>query len=248
MDDVVDLLIAAIDTSGYKHNWIAREARMAPGKFSKIYHRRQIPNVYEYNDIARAIGCDPQRLLANGEIVVNLAELRGVNTAMQGAIQTLTSWLPEQPRIVSPAPVTPLSKPDARREGPIVDAAANANAELLVEYQSERGSIPRDAWNSSARMIARVRGDSMDGGPDPIRDGELAYLKPTRSPATVNGKVTLVRHGEALYLKLFEKSGRTIRLVSANRAHDDIVIDARAESVQVYGFVVGHRRAPELSR
>jgi phage repressor protein C with HTH and peptisase S24 domain len=246
MDDVVDLLIAAIDASGYKHNWIAREARMAPGKFSKIYHRRQIPNVYEYGNIARAIGRDPQRLLANDEIVVNLSELRGVNAAMQGAIQTLTSWLPEQPRIASrTAPATPLSKPDARREGPVVDAAANSNAELLVEYQPERGDIPRDAWNAGARMTARVRGDSMDGGPDPIRDGELAYLKPTRSPATANGKVTLVRHGEALYLKVFEKSGRTIRLVSANRtAHGDIVIDARAESVQVYGTVVGHRRAP----
>jgi SOS-response transcriptional repressor LexA len=44
-------------------------------------------------------------------------------------------------------------------------------------------------------------------------------------------------------LKVFEKSGRTIRLVSTNGDHDPIVIDARAESVQVFGTVVGHRRA-----
>src|SRR5436309_7002724 len=97
--DGVDLLIAAIDASGLKHNWIAREAGMRPGKFSKIYHRHQIPNVLEYIDIARAIGRDPGRLLGDGEIVVNLSELRIVSAAMHDATQTLTSWLPEQPRI-----------------------------------------------------------------------------------------------------------------------------------------------------
>lgn len=243
--DGVDLLIAAIDASGFKHNWIAREAGMAPGKFSKIYHRRQIPNVLEYVDIALAIGRDPGRLLSHGEIVVNLSDLRGVTAAMHDATQTLTSWLPDQPRIVPPQTTSkPLWKPETRRDGPVVDAAADSNAELLVEYQEERGSIPRQAWNLGARVIARVRGDSMDGGRDPIRNGELAYLKPTRSPATANGKVTLVRCGEALYLKLFEKSGRKIRLVSANRAHAEIFIDPRTESVQVYGTVVGHRPEP----
>src|SRR5258706_4452213 len=112
--DGVDLLIAAIDASGLKHNWIAREAGMGPGKFSKIYHRRQVPNILEYIDIARAIGRDPGRLLADGDIIVNLSELRDVRTAMQVATETLTSWLPEQPAIASPmAPVTPLSKPGA---------------------------------------------------------------------------------------------------------------------------------------
>jgi len=240
--DGVDLLIAAIDASGYKHNWIAREAGMGPGKFSKIYHRRQIPNVLEYIDIARAIGRDPGRLLSDGDIVVDLSELRSVSAAMHDATQTLTSWLPEQPRIAQQmASVSSLRKPERRRVGPVVDAAANSNAELLVEYQKERGSIPRQPWNLGARMIARVRGDSMDGGEDAIHDGELAYLKPTRSADTANGKVTLVRCGEALYLELFEKSRRMIRLVSSNRAHEDIVIDARAESVQVYGTVVGHK-------
>lgn len=229
--DGVDLLIAAIDASGLKHNWIAREAGMGPGKFSKIYHRRQVPSILEYIDIARAIGRDPGRLLSDGDIVIRLAELRSVSAAMHDATQTLSSWLPEQP----------FRKPETRHEGPVAEAAANSNAELLVEYEGERGSIPRNAWNFGARMIVRVRGDSMDGGQDPIHDGEIAYLKPTRSPATANGKVTLVRHGDALYLKLFERSGRTIRLVSSNREHADIVIDARAESVQVYGVVVGHR-------
>lgn len=235
MLDGVDLLIAAIDASGRKHNWIAREAGMGTGKFSKIYHRRQVPDIFEYIDIARAIGRDPGRLLSDSDVGVSLDELRSVSAALQDATKILTSWLPEQPRIAT------LLKPESRREGPVVEAAANSNAELLVEYQSERGNIPRQEWNAGAKMIVRVRGDSMDGGGDPIHDGELAYLKPTRSATTANGKVTLVRHGEALYLKLFERSGRTIRLVSSNRQHADVVIDARAESVQVYGVVVGHR-------
>jgi hypothetical protein len=62
-----------------------------------------------------------------------------------------------------------------------VHAAANPNAELLVELEEPRKQIPRRAWNQGARIIARAVGDSMHGGDDPIRDGALVYLKPTRS-------------------------------------------------------------------
>jgi SOS-response transcriptional repressor LexA len=113
-----------------------------------------------------------------------------------------------------------------------VRAAANPNAELVVELESERKRIPRRAWS---------RGNSMDGGPDPMRDGELAYLKPTRSPRTARNRITLVRRDDALFLKRFEISGRIIHLVSANPASETLVIDAfEAENLQIYGIVVDH--------
>jgi SOS-response transcriptional repressor LexA len=236
--DAMDRLIAAIDKSGLKHIRIAEAAGMRPGKFSKIYKRRQVPTILEYIAIARAIRVDPALLFTQGELAVSLQKVNEALTGVEQAATILRSWVPQSPENSA---VVPLTKPTPRREGPVVEAAANSNAELLVEYEPERKRIPRDAWNRKAKMIARVRGDSMDGGDDPIRDGELAYLKPTRSPRTANGHVALVRRGDALYLKLFEISGHTIRLVSANREHADVVIDARAENVQVFGYVVAHR-------
>jgi len=236
--DAMDRLIGAIDNSGMKHVRIAEDAGMRPGKFSKIYKRRQVPSIVEYIAIARAIRVDPALLFTDGELAVSLQKVNEALAAVRKAENILAEWVPE----ASAGAVVPLSKPPRRHEGPLVGAAANANVELIVEYEAERKLIPRDAWNRGARTVVRVLGDSMDGGADPIRDGELAYLKPTRSARTANGHVTLVRRGDALYLKLFEISGHTIRLVSANREHEDIVIDARAENVQVYGYVVDHRR------
>jgi phage repressor protein C with HTH and peptisase S24 domain len=120
-----------------------------------------------------------------------------------------------------------------------VRAAANPNAELIAEFEPERRRIPRRAWNRGARIIARAIGDSMDGGRDPIRNGELAYLKQTRSPRTANNHIALVRRGEGLYLKIFETSGHTIRLVSTN-GEKAIELDARGEDLQIYGYVVDH--------
>jgi len=137
--------------------------------------------------------------------------------------------------------VTSLRKPAISHTAAPVSAAANPNAELLVEMEEERRLIPRRAWNRGARMIARVVGDSMDGGNDPIADGELAYLKPTRSARTAENQVVLVRRDDGLYLKRFERSGHTIRLVSASQG-PTIVLDARTENLQIYGYVVDHGR------
>jgi SOS-response transcriptional repressor LexA len=79
----------------------------------------------------------------------------------------------------------------------------------------------------------------MDGGDHPIGDGVLVYLKPTRNPATAKNKIALVRRDDGLFLKRFERDGPTIRLVSANGA-PVIVIDARGENMQIYGYVVDH--------
>ncbi len=107
--------------------------------------------------------------------------------------------------------------------------------------ESERKRIPRRAWLLGARIIAPVVGDSMDGGSDPIRNGELAYLKPTRSPRTANNHIALVRHETALFLKRLEIIGPTIRLISANPESRTLVINAEeAENLQIYGIVVHH--------
>jgi len=243
--DVIDRLIAAVAKSGMTQVAIARRAHLHRTKLNKIVKRNQVPTITEFIDISLAIGIDPARLVANGETLVHLADVRNAHEATQRAMEILAKWLPiETP---TPAPVPPpvaAFSPQPKRTTPSrfrtpVHAAANPNAELLVEYEEKQKLIPRRAWNRGAHIIARAIGDSMDGGDDPIRDSALVYLKPTRSARTANHHIALVRRDDGLYLKLFEISGPAIRLASMNGA-PDIEIDARGENMQIYGYVVDH--------
>ena len=237
--DVIVRLADAVRKSGRKQSFVAAVAGLPAPKLNKILKGHQVPTVPEFIAIARAIDLDPGRLFTDGELVVELERLREAVAATQHATQILSSWLPE-------TPVTPLALPKARPKQLVapVRAAANPNAELIAEMESERKLIPRKAWNRGARIVARVIGDSMDGGSDPLRSGELAYLKPTRSPRTANGHVTLVRRDDGLYLKQFDISGDTFRLRSANALYDTITVEANeAVNMQIYGYLVDH--APE---
>jgi phage repressor protein C with HTH and peptisase S24 domain len=237
--DIIGRLIDAVDATGLKRVRIAADAGMPASKLTKILKRKQAPTVLEYVAIAQAIHLDPSRLFSDKELVVELETLRSAYEQLKTATDTIERMLPA----ADPSRITPIPKPRRAHTALLVPAAANPNAEFVVELETVRKHIPRDAWNRGARIIARVVGDSMDGGPDPIRDGELAYLKPTRSPRTANGKVTLVQRNDGLYLKVFELSGHTIRLVSTNGL-DPIVLDARHEdNMRIRGYVVAH--APE---
>ena len=240
--DAIDRLIVAVKNSGIKQNHIARLAGLPATKLNKIVNRRQMPTVPEFIDIARAIDLDPARLFTDGELVIELDGLRAAHAAAQRATEILAGWLPE-PAMAGAAPLIAIPKRSGvpRSVAPVL-AAANPNAELLVERERERREIPRTAWNRGARIIARAVGDSMDGGDDPIRDGELVYLKPTRSAGAAADRVTLVRRDDGLYLKKFEKSGHTVRLVSTG-GQPPVVLDARAENLQIYGYVVDHEAA-----
>jgi lambda repressor-like predicted transcriptional regulator len=243
MDDPIDRLIAAVKKSGLRQTHVARLAHLHRTKLNKILKRNQVPTVPEFIDISRAIQLDPALLFTEGDLVVKLDALRDAHAATQRATDILARWLPEAtPQRVEPRP-EPLALPkhavSARFVNP-VHAAANPNAELLVEFEEQQKEIPRRAWNRGARIIARAVGESMDGGDDPIHDGALVFLKPTRSTRTANRRIALVRRDDGLYLKRFEtESGHTIRLVSMN-GEPAIVIDVRGENMQIYGYVVDH--------
>jgi SOS-response transcriptional repressor LexA len=240
--DVVERLIAAVKASKSKQRHIAADANMPPAKLSKIVNRKQVPTVPEFIAIARAIGIEPSRLFSGAELVVEAETLRNVHSLSAKAaqaLQQLTEQVAKLLPVQTSAPVD-LRKPQPDRDAVPIPAAANPNAELLVERETNPKKIPRRAWNLGARIIVRVVGDSMDGGADPIRNGELAYLKPTRSARNVRNEIALVRRDDALFLKLFEMSGSAIRLVSANPSLPPIVLDARGENLQIYGYVVAH--------
>jgi SOS-response transcriptional repressor LexA len=242
--DVIARLIAAVEASPYKRVRIAADAGMSATKLSKIMNRKQVPTVTDFIAIAQAIQLKLGRLFTDSELVVEPERLRAAHAASQQLIEVsarLDAILEDLlPQSQSPRRVIPIRRRARDHSAAPVRAAANPNAEMIVEIEKERKLIPRRAWNRGARGMIRVVGDSMNGGSDPIPNGALAYWKPTRSPRTAQGKIVLVRRDDGLYLKTFEMSGHTIRLVSANPELDPIVLDAREENLQIYGFVVDH--------
>jgi SOS-response transcriptional repressor LexA len=242
--DVIDRLIAAVKASDKKRWHIAADAGMSSAKLSKIMQRKQVPTVPEFIAIAAAINLDPAKLFTSREFVVELESLQSLHALTlrhaadaEHIHERVKKLLPLQEALAAPA-VAP--RIERSREALPVRAAADPNVEMLVERETVQQRIPDRAWNLGARIVVRVAGDSMDGGADPIRDGELAYLKPTRSARNVLGEVALVRWEDGLYLKSFEMSGHTIRLVSANPASETITIGPEDGEVQVFGYVVGH--------
>lgn len=235
--DPVGRLIAGFKATGRRQVDVAREAEISASKLNKILKRKQEPTVDEFVAIALALHLDPSRLLADSQLFVDINTLRALHAASGRMHEVLASWLPEA-STVSTVPLL-LPKPEPLRLAPPVDAAANPNAELIAEFEKERKLIPRRAWNRGARIIALVHGDSMDGGQDPIADGEYAYLKPTKSSRTAKNRRVLIRRGNGLFLKIFEMRGHAIRLVSTNDKKV-IEIDARYEEPEIYGYVVDH--------
>jgi SOS-response transcriptional repressor LexA len=239
--EVIERLIAAVRASGIKQNHIAHVSGLGTTKLNKILNRHQVPTIPDFMAIAQAIHIDPARLFTDREVAVELAEVREVYAASQQLQRIVEGWLPDiQATRVAPA-AQAFPKVQQRHDVTPVRAAANPNAEMVVEMETTRKLIPRRFWNRQARIIARADGDSMDGGSDPIGNGELVYLKPTRSARNANGKVVLCRVDDALYLKIFQKSGKTVRLISTNHP-DAIELDASA-NLQIYGVLVDH--APE---
>lgn len=239
--DVIDRLLAAVRESGLKRARIAEDAGMSPTKLSKILNGNQAATLPDFLAIVRAIGQDPSRLFTEGEMVVDLKTLEEAKRLSQRLDDLLGSLLP----IGSAEPSRVFAQPKALPEhrATPVRAAANPNAELIAELETYSKEIPRRAWNRGARIIARVVGDSMDGGDNPLRDGDLAFLKPTRSPRTANHHITLLRRDDGVYLKILEITGRRAQLISANPDHDTIELDLRAENMQTYGYVVDVLRA-----
>jgi len=214
--DPVERLIEAVVSSGYKRVRIATDAGMSATKLSKIVNRKQVPTVAELIAIAQAIKLDPSRLFTDKDVFVQLDDLVAIQSASNVIASAIESMLPvREPASFASGAAT---KPAQSRQAVPVRAAANPNAEMVVEFEALRKRIPRDAWVKGARIIVRVVGDSMDGGPDPIRDGELAYLK-----------------------RLAARARLPRKLVSTNPSAETIEIDAATENVQIYGYVVDHR-------
>jgi repressor LexA len=233
--DVIERLREAVRESGFLQKKVAQRAGMKPAKLTKILNGRQAVTVGDFIAIAHAVDRDPSHLISDKDVVVDLGQLQSAHRAAQETERSLASLLPKIATFRrAGAPLLPKPKP-AQAARPI-RAAASSNVELLPETEAKKVRIPRDASARGARLVARAIGDSMEGRGG-IRDGELVFLKPTRSRRAATGQIVVCRLDDAIYLKQLTGTGRAATLVSINPAHDPIDVDD-ANRIQIYGIVV----------
>lgn len=233
--DVIERLREAVKESGFQRKKVAERAGMKPSKLTKILSGRQAVKVADFIAIARAIDRDPSHLISDKDVVVEVGELQSAHRAAQETERILASLLPKTAAFRTPGALL-LPKPRRPQTARPIRAAASSNVELLPESEAKKVRIPRDASVRGAKLVARAIGDSMEG-PGGVRDGELVFLKPTRSRRTATGEIVVCRLDDAIYLKQLTGTGRGATLVSINPAHDPIAVED-ANRIEIYGVVV----------
>lgn len=233
--DVIERLREAVKESGFQRKKVAERAGMKAAKLTKILTGRQAVKVADFIAIARAIDRDPSHLISDKDVVVELGHLQSAHRAAEETERILASLLPKTVAFHTPgAPLLP--KPKRPRMARPIRAAASSNVELLPESEAKMVRIPRDASGRGAKLVARAIGDSMEG-PGGFHDGQLVFLRPTRSRRMATGKIVVCRLDDAIYLKQLTGTGRGAMLVSINRAHEPIEVDD-ANRIEIYGIVV----------
>lgn len=120
---------------------------------------------------------------------------------------------------------------------PLVGQAAAGLPIVAAETLEGHLPPPPGFVGAGARCFAlRVRGDSMTGAG--IDDGDIVYVAPDRDPGERSVVVVRIDDGDAgeVTVKRMVREGRTIRLVAANPAYADQLVN-RAE-LTIEGVVV----------
>jgi phage repressor protein C with HTH and peptisase S24 domain len=96
--------------------------------------------------------------------------------------------------------------------------------------------VPRQYAIRGARVTYEASGDSMVGAG--IADGDLLFVKPTRSTREAAGRVVVCRVDATSYVKVLDLRGSRIRLLSRNDRYPAIEVDA-ATQFELIGIVIG---------
>src|SRR3954470_22293176 len=87
--------------------------------------------------------------------------------------------------------------------------------------------------NKPATFFMRVRGDAMTGAG--IYDGDTIIVD--RSIKAESGKVVVAIHNGEMFIRRLEKTFNKVRLLSENKKHATIEIDASCDSLGIWGVV-----------
>ena len=87
--------------------------------------------------------------------------------------------------------------------------------------------------NKPATFFMRVRGDAMTGAG--IYDGDTIIVD--RSIKAENGKVVVAILNGEMFIRRLEKTFNKVRLLSENKKHATIEVDASCDSLGIWGVV-----------
>ena len=121
-----------------------------------------------------------------------------------------------------------------------LEVAAGFGRNPLEESPVGKWPLPTD-WVSEkvgenpSLMIVKVSGDSQE--PE-LRDGDTLVVD--RNQKRLRAGMHVIRLDETLLVKRIQPEGRKVRLVSANKVYDDIVVDilSEADRFEVIGRAV----------
>ena len=122
---------------------------------------------------------------------------------------------------------------------PLVGRVAAGSPILAQEHIEASYALDPDLFDSPPDYLLKVRGLSMrDAG---ILDGDLLAVR--RSPDARNGQIVVVRLGEEVTVKRWQRTGHRIDLLPENPDFQPIVIDGRHDPFTIEGIGVGLIRA-----
>ena len=131
-------------------------------------------------------------------------------------------------------PITTVQKP-------LLGAIACGTPILAVENVDTEIDVPTEF--ASCDFALRCKGDSMDGGKYPIRDGSIVYIK--EQPVVDDGQIAAVLIGEEATLKIvyWNEQAHTLTLLPQNPSYSPIVVsgpDLELEGVRILGRAIGY--------
>jgi len=204
-------LRSAVAKSGKKHSAVARDAGIAPETLSRILNAVHAqPSFDTVVRIARAVG----------ENVGWLLDERGfaLSTEEQRQLRKVVRFLDDAVNGAS----------SHRRDTPEPNALPARAPEV---------EIPRTFGIRGARIAYEVVGDAMIGAG--IADGDLLFVKPTRSTREAGGRVVVCRVDGADFVRVLDtRAGRT-SLLSRNDRYPPMEIAEGTSQFELIGIVVG---------
>lgn len=118
---------------------------------------------------------------------------------------------------------------------PLVGKVAAGSPILATEHIENHYPVNGAMFNPQADYLLRVNGDSMQN--IGILDGDLLAVHKTNSAR--NGQVVVARIEDEVTVKRLEKKGQLIYLHPENDALEPIVVDPKAQAIEIEGIAVG---------
>jgi len=214
MSTLGERLDAAIKASGKRADEIAREAGTTPDTISRIRTgKHDNPELQLLIRIA---------LAAKTTVGALLGESIAISPEDDDELLRFRGWIDDK-----------LATIDARQEPNAIILSTKAPMVARSRVADQR-NLP---FGENAHLVLSAIGDSMIG--DGILPDDTLYAIPADSNAAAIGKLIACRLGEAVFVKRLVSEHRRLFLRSANPRYRAITVDAKAESLEILGVVVG---------